>query len=56
VYAIGVQATGIIGNVLVWGEIIPDQNANWVDVDNSQTTGWVDVDSSQTPNWTEIAA
>jgi hypothetical protein len=45
IYAIGVQATGQVGTVLVWGEIVPNQNA-----------GWVDVDDSQTPNWTEIAA
>jgi hypothetical protein len=45
VYAIGVQATGQVGTVLVWSQIIPDQNA-----------GWVDVDDSQTPNWTDIAA
>ena len=45
VYAIGIQATGQVGTVLVWGEIVPNQNA-----------GWVDVDDSQTPNWTEIAA
>jgi hypothetical protein len=45
VYAIGVQATGQVGTVLVWGEIVPNQNA-----------GWVDVDDSQTPNWTDIAA
>jgi hypothetical protein len=45
VYPIGVQATGIVGNVLVWGQIVPDQNA-----------GWVDVENSQTPNWTDIAA
>jgi hypothetical protein len=45
IYAIGVQATGQVGTVLVWGQIVPDQNA-----------GWVDVDDSQTPNWTEIAA
>jgi hypothetical protein len=45
VYPIGVQATGIVGNVLVWGQIVPDQNA-----------GWVDVENSQTPNWTDVAA
>ena len=44
-YAIGIQATGQVGTVLVWGEIVPNQNA-----------GWVDVDYSQTPNWTDIAA
>ena len=32
VYAIGVQGTGRAGNVLVWGEIVPTQNANWTDI------------------------
>jgi hypothetical protein len=32
VYAIGVQATGQVGTVLVWGEIVPNQNANWTDI------------------------
>ena len=52
----GVQATGQVGTVLVWGEIVPNQNAGWVDVDDSQTSSWSDVDNSQTPNWTDIAA
>jgi len=45
VYPTGVQAVGQIGNVLVWGQIVPDQNANW-----SEET------PTQTPGWTEIAA
>jgi hypothetical protein len=32
VYAIGVQGTGRAGNVLVWGQIVPNQNANWTEI------------------------
>jgi len=32
VYPIGVQATGQVGNVLVWGQIVPDQDANWTEI------------------------
>ena len=28
----GVQATGQLNTVLVWGKIIPNQNANWTDI------------------------
>ena len=28
----GVEATGAVGTVLVWGEIIPDQTPNWVEI------------------------
>ena len=28
----GVAATGAVGTVLVWGEIIPEQTPNWVEI------------------------
>jgi len=31
---------------LVWSQIVPDQNPNWVDI----------APISQTPTWTDIAA
>ena len=49
-----VFAVGRVGDVLVWDEIVPNQNAGWVDVDDSQTSSWADVDNSQTSNWTDI--
>jgi hypothetical protein len=46
VYAIGVQATGQVGTVLVWSQIVPGGDPNWVDI----------APISQTPTWTDIAA
>jgi hypothetical protein len=39
----GVQATGQIAGVLVWGL-----------VDNGQNPNWNDINNTQSPNWTEI--
>jgi hypothetical protein len=52
----GVQATGIIGIVLVWGLVDDSQNPSWTDIIDTQGPNWVDVDDAQNPNWTEIAA
>ena len=52
----GVQAVGYVGDVLVWGQIVPDQNPNWQPIDDSQSGTWSAINDSQTPNWTEIAA
>jgi hypothetical protein len=52
----GVEATGVIGTVLVWGLIDDFQNPNWTDILDTQGPNWVDVDDTQNPNWTEIAA
>ncbi len=41
----GVSATGQVGQVLVWGSIVPDQ-------DPLDTT----INTLQTPSWTDIAA
>jgi hypothetical protein len=45
VYLTGVQGTGAVGKVLVWGVI-----------DDSQTANWQNVNDSQTAVWTRIAA
>ena len=52
----GVAATGEIGNVVVWSQIIPAQNANWGNLTPSQTPDWQGIAASQTPDWQEIAA
>lgn len=36
----GVQAHAVVKSVLVWGPITPDQNPDWVVVDDSQSPGW----------------
>jgi hypothetical protein len=46
VYAVGVQATGEVGTVLVWSQIIPGGDPRWTDI----------APITQTPNWTDIAA
>jgi len=51
---VGVQATGQIGNVLVWSQIDPDQNPNWTGINDGQTPNWTDIIDTQSPNWTEI--
>jgi hypothetical protein len=45
VFPTGVSATGAVGQVLVWGKIVP-----------VPTGPWTPVNDSQTPNWTVIAA
>jgi hypothetical protein len=41
----GVSAQGLVGTPTVWSEIIPGQNA-----------GWIEISDTQSPVWTEIAA
>jgi len=40
----GVEATGAVSQLLVWGP-----------VDTSQTPDWTIISDSQTPNWEEVA-
>ena len=53
---IGLSASGNIGNVVVWGRIIPDQNANYSEIVPSQTPSWSEETASQTPSWSETSA
>jgi hypothetical protein len=52
----GLEATGGVGPVLVWGTIVPNQNAGYNGVSPSQTPTWLDEAPSQTPDWGQIAA
>jgi hypothetical protein len=52
----GVSATGIAGQVLVWGTIVPNQNPGYTPVTPSSTPAWSDETPSQTPGWDDIAA
>jgi hypothetical protein len=40
---VGVSATGEVGRILIWEDIIPIQDPNW------QV-----ISTAQTPNWTEV--
>ena len=50
----GVQATGFIGNVLIWGLIPDGQIPNWVDINDSQIPTWTAIDNEQTVTWVEV--
>jgi hypothetical protein len=53
---IGVSATGAVGQVIVWGRVIPDPGNLWTDVDPSAISDWTDVDPGAGTEWTTIAA
>jgi hypothetical protein len=50
----GVQATGYIASVLVWGIINDNQTPNWQTINDSQTGTWVQVNDGNTVTWVEI--
>jgi len=52
----GVEATGAIGGVNVWGVIDASQTSSFSEVDTSQTSSFSGVSTSQTPDWIKIAA
>jgi hypothetical protein len=52
----GVSAAGQMGQVIVWGAIIPTPGTAWTDVDPSDTTIWTDVSPTPGSIWTDIAA
>ena len=43
VHPVGVYATGYVGRVLIWEEIVPSQTPNWIPVVDAQTPGWTDI-------------
>lgn len=51
----GLQNTAILGKVLVWGRIVPDQVPNYSEISPSQTPSWSQETTSQTPSWTETS-
>ena len=50
----GLSASGNIGIVFIWGEVIPDQVANWQDISASQTPAWSDILPTQSASWSDI--
>lgn len=56
VYVAGLQVIGYVGQVLVWGQIVPSQTPDWTEIVPVDSPGWVEIAPSQSPNWTQIAA
>jgi len=50
----GLNATGLVGNVLIWGIISNNQNPSWADLNNTQSTNWTSVNDSQTTTWIPV--
>ena len=60
----GVAATGAVGSVLVWGDIVPNQDPNyspevpaqtpnWNNVVPNQNAGYTSVEPTQSPGWSD---
>jgi hypothetical protein len=56
IFVTGVAATGEIGTVHIWSQIVPGQNPNWQDISDAQNPNWVNINTTQNPNWQDIAA
>ena len=52
----GVSATGSVSGVLVYGNIVPDQNPGYTNETPSQSPAWSEEIPSQNASWTRIAA
>ena len=39
----GVSAAGYVGSVLVWDQIVPNQNPNWGSIAPSQSPDWIEI-------------
>ena len=53
VIPVGLSVTADLGNVRVWGEIIPDQVANWSEISPDQSASWGDITPDQSASWSE---
>ena len=51
----GVEATGAVSQILVWGPIVPGQDPSWTGVTDTQDPTWSSVSDTQTPGWEEVA-
>ena len=56
VFAIGVQATGLVSQALVWSNISPDQNPSYASIAPSQSPAYSPAVPDQDPNWVTVAA
>tara|TARA_R100001460_G_scaffold30698_5_gene60558 strand:+ start:5563 stop:8166 length:2604 start_codon:yes stop_codon:yes gene_type:complete len=53
VIPLGLSVTADLGNVNIWGDIIPDQSANWSEVSPDQSASWSGLTPDQSANWSE---
>jgi hypothetical protein len=51
---VGVPATGQTGQIFLWGEIVPDQTANWNNISNETSTTYTEVVPSSSASWSAI--
>lgn len=51
----GLGAAGVVGQVLVWGPVVPTSDVNWINVAPSHDPGYSPVIPGSVPNWTAIA-
>jgi len=54
VFPVGVNATGLVGKVLIWDTINTVQIPNWVDITVMQSSGWNGMNATQTPMWSDV--
>jgi hypothetical protein len=52
----GVSASGAIGIVFIWGQIIPTPGTAWTDVDPSAINLWTPIEPEPPTVWTPVAA
>jgi len=43
IHPTGLSAIGEVGRVLVWQDVNPSQNPNWINLSPSQTPTWVNI-------------
>lgn len=51
----GLSATGNVGIVFIWGQVVSDQNASWAAINPSNTSSWSEINPSQNADWKEVA-
>jgi hypothetical protein len=51
----GVFATGVIGTVLLWSDVVDAQNPDWTMIPDMQDPNWTNIHDSQPPNWVNVA-
>jgi hypothetical protein len=52
----GVLATGRIGQVTVWGKIVPNPGTTWINDNPNPGTTWINDNPNPGTTWTKIAA
>ena len=51
----GVEGTGAVSQLQVWGKIVPSQTPNYTEVTETQDPSWTEVTETQDPGWKEVA-